>query len=74
MFGDALWFLGDVPEALGVYRHIEEMNYSEAFSEAAALRRMIVREPRLNFGLRDFFYGNTFRLHSRRDFEEPSRV
>ncbi|MGA9407450.1 MAG: hypothetical protein WBW71_09995 [Bacteroidota bacterium] len=58
MFGDALWFLGDVPEALGVYRHIEEMSYSEAFSEAAALRRMIVREPRLNFGLRDFFYGS----------------
>jgi len=59
MLGDALWFLGDVPRALGVYRHIEEMNYSEAFSEAAALRRMIVREPRLNLGLRNYFYGNT---------------
>ena len=58
LLGDALWFLGNVPRALQVYRHVEEMNYSSAFSEAAALRRMIVKEPRLNLALRDFFYGN----------------
>ncbi len=57
LLGDALWFLGDVPRALQVYRHIEGMNYSGAFSEAAALRCMIVKEPRLNVGLRDYFYG-----------------
>ena len=57
LLGDALWFLGDVPRALQVYRHIEGMNYSGAFSEAAALRCMIVKEPRLNAGLRDYFYG-----------------
>jgi hypothetical protein len=59
LLGDALWFLGDIPAALQVYRHIEGMNYSGAFSEAAALRCMIVKEPRLNTELRDFFYGNT---------------
>ena len=58
LLGDALWFLGDVPRALQVYRHIEGMNYSGTFSEAAALRCAIVRDPRLNLGLRDFFYGN----------------
>ena len=58
LLGDALWFLGDVPRALQVYRRVEGMNYSDAFSEAAALRCMIVKEPRLNAELRDYFYGN----------------
>jgi len=57
LLGDAYWFTGDVPEALQVYRHVEGLNYSTAFSEAAAVRCLIVREPRLNTALRDFFYG-----------------
>ncbi len=57
LLGDAFWFLGDIPKSLQVYSHVEGMNYSDAFSEAAALRRMIVKEPRLNSGLRYFFYG-----------------
>ena len=56
LLGDALWFLGDVPRALRTYHHIEAMNYSAPFSEAAALRCMIVKEPRLNLALRDYFY------------------
>ena len=59
LLGDALWFLGDVPRALQVYHHIEGMNYSGPFSEAAALRCMIVKEPRLNLALRDYFYFGT---------------
>ena len=57
IYGDALWFQGEVPRALAVFRHVEEMNYSDGFTQSAAIRRMIVREPRLNIALRGFFYG-----------------
>ena len=56
LLGDAFWFLGDVPRALQAYHHIEDMNYSGPFSEAAALRCMIVKEPRLNRALGEYFY------------------
>ena len=58
LFGDALWLQGNVLEALAVYRHVGEMNYSRAFSEAAAVRRLIVRDPRMNSAFREYFYGN----------------
>lgn len=57
LYGDALWFQGEVPRALAVFRHVEEMNYSDGFAQSAAIRRMIVMEPRLNGALRGFFYG-----------------
>ncbi|HTR81309.1 MAG TPA: hypothetical protein VMM58_06720 [Bacteroidota bacterium] len=58
LLGDAFWMDGDVPRALSAYLRVEEMNYNQAFSESAALRRLIVREPRLNDGLLEYFYGN----------------
>ncbi len=58
LLADALWLQGDVLRSLEVFRRIEEMKYSEAYTENAALRRVIVREPRLNQQLRDYFYGS----------------
>jgi hypothetical protein len=58
LLADALWLQGNVLHSLEVFRRVEEMNYSEAYTESAALRRVIVREPRLNTPLRDYFYGN----------------
>ncbi len=58
LLGDALWLEGRSLEALEVFRRVEEMNYSDGFSEGAGLRRMIVREPRLNASLREYYYGN----------------
>jgi tetratricopeptide (TPR) repeat protein len=58
LLADALWLQGNVLHSLEVFRRVEEMNYSEAYTESAALRRVIVREPRLNRPLRDYFYGN----------------
>ena len=58
LLADALWLQGDVLRSLEVFRGIEEMKYSEAYTENAALRRVIVREPRLNQQLRDYFYGS----------------
>ena len=57
LYADALWLQGDALSSLEVFRRIEEMRYSEAYTESAALRRMIVREPRLNQRLREYFYG-----------------
>ena len=58
LLADALWLRGDALRSLEVFRRIEEMKYSEAFTENAALRRVIVREPLLNQQLREYFYGN----------------
>ena len=58
LLGDALWLRGRALESLEAFRRVEEMNYSDGFSESAALRRMIVREPRLNSSLREYYYGN----------------
>jgi tetratricopeptide (TPR) repeat protein len=58
LLGDALWLQGDILRSLEVFRRVEEMKYSEDYTENAALRRMIVREPRVNQQLRDYFYGN----------------
>jgi hypothetical protein len=58
LLADALWLQGDVLRSLELFRRIEEMKYSEAYTESAALRRVIVGEPRLNQQLRDYFYGS----------------
>ncbi len=59
LLGDALWLQGDAGLALPVYREVEDMNYSDSFSEIASLRCEIVKEPRLNKALGDYFYGGT---------------
>jgi TolA-binding protein len=58
MLGDALWLQGNITRALSVYREVEAMNYSDWFSENASLRCEIVKEPRLNRALADYFHGS----------------
>jgi len=57
LLADALWLEGSFARALPVYREVETMNYSDSFSEIASLRCEIVKEPRLNERLGDYFYG-----------------
>ena len=57
LLGDALWLQGQTGRALPVYRQVEDLNYSDSFSEIASLRCEIVKEPRLSEALGDFFYG-----------------
>ncbi len=56
LLGDALWMEGNTLDALKCYREIESMNISDQYSEAAALRRMIVQQPLLNQSLQSLYY------------------
>jgi tetratricopeptide (TPR) repeat protein len=58
LLADALWLQGNVLRSLEVFRRIEEMKYSEAYTKNAAFRRVIVGDPGLNQQLRDYFYGS----------------
>lgn len=57
LYGDAQWYRGNVDAAEKIYEEILRLDLSQRYSEAAAIRRLTLLDPRTRSVLAEYFAG-----------------